>query len=68
LFDWAPTERFDVVFFSFWLSHVPESKFQSFWNTARKALASGGRAFFIDSRRERTSTSPDQHVPEACSD
>lgn len=65
LFDWAPSEQFDVVFFSFWLSHVPESKIASFWSLVRTALAPGGRVFFIDSRREPTSTSPDQRIPEA---
>src|SRR5919108_840112 len=23
LFEWEPSERYDVVFFSFWISHVP---------------------------------------------
>ncbi len=27
LFSWAPDRVFDVVFFSFWLSHVPRSRF-----------------------------------------
>ena len=64
LFNWVPSEQFDVVFFSFWLSHVPDSKFESFWNLVRAALAPDGRVFFIDSRRESTSTSLDQHLPE----
>ncbi|HEX6993953.1 MAG TPA: class I SAM-dependent methyltransferase [Gammaproteobacteria bacterium] len=65
LFDWAPSERFDVVFFSFWLSHVPDSKFESFLSLVRHALAPEGRVFFIDSRRDPTSTSADQRLPEA---
>jgi len=30
LFGWTSSERFDVVFFGFWLSHVPVSKFEAF--------------------------------------
>ena len=29
IFDWTPEERYDVVFFSFWLSHVPLERFES---------------------------------------
>ncbi len=29
----VPAETFDVVFFSFWLSHVPEERFDEFWLT-----------------------------------
>ena len=25
------TERYDLVFFSFWLTHVPPSRFEWFW-------------------------------------
>jgi demethylmenaquinone methyltransferase/2-methoxy-6-polyprenyl-1,4-benzoquinol methylase len=49
LFDWRPVERFDLVFFSFWLSHVPESRFEEFWSLVRSALGAGGRVFLVDS-------------------
>ena len=49
LFTWEPEERFDLVFFSFWLSHVPEGRFDAFWGTVRAALAPGGRVFLLDS-------------------
>lgn len=45
---WAPPQRFDTVFFAFWLSHVPESEFGRFWSLLRGALASGGRILFVD--------------------
>jgi len=61
LFDWAPEGSFDVVFFSFWLSHVPPERFASFWDMVRAALAPGGRVFFIDSTYEPSSTAVD-HV------
>jgi demethylmenaquinone methyltransferase/2-methoxy-6-polyprenyl-1,4-benzoquinol methylase len=50
LFDWRPRRRYDVVFFSFWLGHVPRSRFSAFWELVRSCLARGGRVFFIDNR------------------
>jgi len=49
VFEWEPAERFDLVFFSFWLSHVPEERFDRFWSLVRLALASDGRVFLVDS-------------------
>jgi len=49
IFQWTPERQFDVVFFGFWLSHVPKDKFQSFWNLVRSALKPKGRVFFVDS-------------------
>jgi SAM-dependent methyltransferase len=63
LFAWTPSARFDVVFFSFWLSHVPPERFQSFWAAVAGALAPGGRVFFIDSLAEETSTARDHRLP-----
>jgi demethylmenaquinone methyltransferase/2-methoxy-6-polyprenyl-1,4-benzoquinol methylase len=48
LFDWQPATRFDVVFFAFWLSHVPQGKLEDFWALIAQALAPGGRAVFVD--------------------
>ncbi len=48
LFDWKPERTYDVVFFSFWLSHVPPERFRQFWNLVGTALAPRGRVFFID--------------------
>jgi SAM-dependent methyltransferase len=49
LFEWRAPQQFDLVFFSFWLSHVPEERFDEFWELVRDALAPGGRVFLIDS-------------------
>jgi SAM-dependent methyltransferase len=49
LFAWEPEQKFDLVFFSFWLSHVPEERFDPFWRTVRTALAPRGRVFLVDS-------------------
>ncbi|HET7352582.1 MAG TPA: class I SAM-dependent methyltransferase [Gaiellaceae bacterium] len=49
IFSWRPPQQFDVVFFSFWLSHVPEDRFAEFWALVRSALRPDGRVFLIDS-------------------
>jgi len=49
IFSWEPPQEFDIVFFSFWLSHVPEERFAEFWSFVRSALRPGGRVFLIDS-------------------
>ena len=49
VFAWRAEERFDLVFFSFWLSHVPEERFEEFWATVRSALQPDGRVFLVDS-------------------
>jgi SAM-dependent methyltransferase len=49
VFAWRPPQQFDVVFFSFWLSHVPEERFAEFWALVASALRPGGRVFLIDS-------------------
>lgn len=52
LFDWSPERTFDVVFFSFWLSHVPRSRFAAFWSLVRSCLTPDGRVFLIDNRAD----------------
>jgi len=49
VFVWEPPVPFDVCFFSFWLSHVPEERFDGFWRLVRAALGPGGRLFLVDS-------------------
>ncbi len=49
VFEWRPAETFDLVFFSFWLSHVPETRFEEFWTLVQTALGPGGRVFLVDS-------------------
>jgi len=60
LFRWLPSgHEFDAVFFGFWLSHVPDSKFDAFWALVKAALKPNGRAFFVDSLFEQQSTAVD---------
>jgi trans-aconitate methyltransferase len=48
IFEWQPDRRYDVVFFGFWLSHVPLERFERFWALVDDCLAPGGRVFFAD--------------------
>jgi SAM-dependent methyltransferase len=48
IFDWTPPQRFDVVFFGFWLSHVPPERFEEFWTLVADCLAPDGRVLFVD--------------------
>jgi SAM-dependent methyltransferase len=67
IFGWQPEALFDVVFFSFWLSHVPPQRFEAFWRMVARSLKPGGRVFFVDSRYNATSTAHDDQLgaPEA---
>ena len=60
LFSWSPPARFDLMFFGFWLSHVPWSRFDAFWELVGGALKPDGIVFFVDSLFEQTSTAADQ--------
>lgn len=48
VFAWDRRARFDVVFFSAWLSHVPDSRFEQFWQLLTGLLTERGRVLFID--------------------
>ena len=48
LFAWTPDRRYDVVFFGFWISHVPLDRFEAFWSFIADALEPAGRVFFCD--------------------
>lgn len=62
LFDWRPEERYDGVFFAFWLSHVPAERFDGFWDFLLTCLVPGGSVFFVDSRYDPTSTARDHRL------
>lgn len=64
LFAWSPPENaYDACVFTFWLSHVPQERFDAFWCQVAGALKPGGRAFFIDSARTERSTAADHRLP-----
>ena len=64
LFAFEPPARYDCVFMSFWLSHVPHARFDAFWAMVRRALAPGGFAYVIDSAHDPTSTAANHPTPD----
>ena len=48
VFRWEPDDRYDVVFFANWLSHVPPTRFEEFWHLVERCLTPDGRVFFLD--------------------
>jgi ubiquinone/menaquinone biosynthesis C-methylase UbiE len=64
LFAWEPERTYDVCFFGFWLSHVPEERFDDFWEKVRRAARPEGRVFFIDSLRSEQASAVDHKLPD----
>lgn len=62
IFRWKPPARYNVVFFSFLLSHVPRDKFEAFWEMVRSALDFEGRVYLIDSLYNPGSTAWDHEL------
>lgn len=65
LFEWTPDHMYDIVFFGFWLSHVPHERLDGFWQLVKAALGPGGRFFFVDSLPDPTSTAHDHDQPDS---
>jgi ubiquinone/menaquinone biosynthesis C-methylase UbiE len=73
VFAWRPKRAYDVVFFSFWLSHVPRRQCAGFWSMVRSCLSPQGRVFLIDNHNDPVPSAdfkdpyvlrydPDKHV------
>jgi ubiquinone/menaquinone biosynthesis C-methylase UbiE len=63
LFAWEPDHTCDVCFFAFWLSHVPEERFEAFWEKVKQAVEPRGRVFFVDSSRSEQASAVDHTLP-----
>jgi SAM-dependent methyltransferase len=48
LFSWLPDRRYDVVFFGFWISHVPLERFEAFWSLVSDCVEPDGQVLFVD--------------------
>ena len=48
VFTWQAAAWFDTIFFAFWLSHVPASRFGQFWRQLRALVTGHGRVLFVD--------------------
>ncbi len=53
IFDWTPPRRFDHVFFSFWVSHVPDAGLVEFMDTVAAAMKPDTRVAMLDNRGGR---------------
>ena len=63
LFDWQSERTFDAVVFCFWISHIPLVRLDPFLAKVAAMLRPGGWVFFLDARREPTSTAADHVLP-----
>jgi demethylmenaquinone methyltransferase/2-methoxy-6-polyprenyl-1,4-benzoquinol methylase len=57
LFSWEPETQYDLVFFAFWLSHVPPSHLSEFLGTVTRATKPGGRVFIVDEPKSENNIS-----------
>lgn len=48
VFEWVPRGRFDLVFFAFWLSHVPSRRVPDFFDSLSRLLTPTGQVVFVD--------------------
>ena len=48
LFQWEPVQEYDLVFFGFWLSHVPPERLSPFLERISRAVRPGGYVVIID--------------------
>lgn len=64
LFAWQPERQYDGICFGFWISHIPTERLDDFLATVAGALRPGGKVFFVDGRREPTTTAADHVLPE----
>lgn len=48
LFEWEPDRQYDLVFFAFWLSHIPGEHLAAFFNRVMRATKIGGSVFIVD--------------------
>lgn len=49
VFDYVTTEKFDLIFSAFWISHIPKELFAQFWVKIAKWLKKSGQIIFFDS-------------------
>jgi 2-polyprenyl-3-methyl-5-hydroxy-6-metoxy-1,4-benzoquinol methylase len=48
LFHWEPAQRYDLLFFANWLSHVPPQALDEFLGKVQQAVRPGGQIAIID--------------------
>lgn len=65
LFEWQSEQQFDMVFFGFWLSHVPPEKLGDFLKRVSAMLKPDGILFIVDSLRNKMATANNQNMLES---
>ncbi len=62
LFTWQPGRQYDLVFFGFWLSHVPPDRLGDFLDKVTKATRIGGTVMMVDEPADGSRLSgPNEH-------
>lgn len=64
LFAWQPDRQYDAVVFGFWISHIPSERLDGFLAIIAASLVPGGKVFFVDGRREPSTTATNHTLPE----
>jgi demethylmenaquinone methyltransferase/2-methoxy-6-polyprenyl-1,4-benzoquinol methylase len=64
IFNWQSPIQYDMIFFSFWLSHVPPDRLASFLGHISTMIKPNGHLFIIDSRRVSESTANNHVLPD----
>mgnify|MGYP001419312037 CR=1 FL=1 len=64
IFTWHSPIQYDMIFFSFWLSHVPPDRLNPFLSHVANMLKPNGQLFIIDSRRVDESTAKNHVLPD----
>lgn len=52
LFTWSTEKVFDSVVFTFWISHIPYERLESFFIRLSSQIRSNGQIFFVDGKRQ----------------
>ena len=61
LFSWEPQTQYDLVFFAFWLSHVPSIMLDEFLQKIYRSVKPQGKVFIVDSRFSETSSAKNHY-------
>jgi ubiquinone/menaquinone biosynthesis C-methylase UbiE len=48
VFAWDSPTPYDAVLFGFWISHVPDDRWDDFWSVVRRCVRPGGSIWFCD--------------------
>lgn len=62
IFEWEPDKQYDLIFFSFWLSHVPPVELDKFLENMHASLKADGILFIIDSLKSSNSSAKNQFL------